>query len=168
MENQFYRLATFAKPPTFTIVLPSLQFPAYPIRIRKSEDKTEVFDLVRQQWYILTPEEWVRQHVLHFLIKDKKYPATWLAVEKTITVNGLRKRCDIVAYTRDAKPFLLVECKAPDIAITQETFDQVARYNMRLGVNLLFLTNGMHHFCCQINHQIQRYQFMPELPEFSG
>jgi hypothetical protein len=161
-------LATLTKPPPFIIVLPSLQFPAYPIRIRKSGEKTEVFDPIRQQWYILTPEEWVRQHVLHFLIQDKKYPSAWLAVEKAITVNGLRKRCDIVAYTRDAKPSLLVECKAPDILITQHTFDQVARYNMRLGVDLLFLTNGIQHFCCRINHQLQRYKFIPELPEFLG
>jgi hypothetical protein len=147
-------------------MFPPLQFPDFPIRIREAGKRTEVFDRVRQRWLILTPEEWVRQHVLHFLITEKNYPAEWLAVEKTITVNGLRKRCDIVAYKRDARPFLIVECKAPDIALSQQTFDQVARYNMSLDVQFLYMTNGIQHIYCRIDHVGKCYAFLKELPLF--
>ncbi|MGL5892083.1 MAG: type I restriction enzyme HsdR N-terminal domain-containing protein, partial [Bacteroidia bacterium] len=102
----------------------------------------------------------------HYLITEKNYPASLLAVEKTITVNSLKKRCDIVAFDAQANPLLVVECKAPDVAITQAVFDQSARYNLTLGVQLLFVTNGLSHFCCSMDHEAQRYVFLKELPQF--
>jgi hypothetical protein len=147
-------------------VQPALNFPAYPLRTRLQNNRTEVFDIVRKRWFVLTPEEWVRQHVLHYLITDKAYPATLLAVEKSITVNKLKKRCDIVAFDTQARPLLVVECKATDVAITQAVFDQIARYNLTLGVQILLVTNGLQHFCCSMDHEAQQYVFLKELPRF--
>lgn len=144
----------------------ALNFPTYPIRIRIQDKRTEVFDVVRKRWLVLTPEEWVRQHLLHYLIIDKGYPASLLAVEKTISVNGLKKRCDVVAFDSQARPIVVVECKAPEVNITQAVFDQIARYNLTLNVNYLLVTNGMQHFCCSMNHQEQRYNFLKELPAY--
>ncbi len=145
--------------------LPHLNFPHYDFRLRQ-ENGPEIFDEVRKRWTALTPEEWVRQHALKWLSAEKKYPASLLAVEKSITVNGLARRCDVVAFGRDAKPLLVVECKAPGVEITQAVFDQVARYNMTLGVPLFMLTNGLRHFCCTIDHVQKSYIFVKELPEF--
>lgn len=147
---------------------PALNFTAYPLRIRLQNNRHEVFDIVRKRWFVLTPEEWVRQHVLHYLITDKAYPATLLAVEKTITVNHLKKRCDIVAFDTHARPLLVVECKAPDVAITQAVFDQIARYNLTLGVHILLVTNGLQHFCCSMDDEAQRYVFLKEIPRFQN
>jgi hypothetical protein len=148
-------------------VQPTLNFPAYPLRTRHTGTRSEVFDIVRKRWFVLTPEEWVRQHVLHYLIADKHYPASLLAVEKTITVNNLRKRCDVVAFNTQAQPLLVVECKGPEVQITQHTFDQIARYNLTLGVSLLLVTNGLQHYCCMMNHEKQEYVFLKSLPEFT-
>jgi hypothetical protein len=145
-----------------------LNFPAYTLRMRHTGPRAEVFDIVRKRWFVLTPEEWVRQHVLHYLITDKQYPASLLAVEKTITVNNLRKRCDVVAFNTKAQPLLVVECKAPEVQITQHTFDQIARYNLTLGVNLLLVTNGLQHYCCIMNHEKQEYVFLKELPAYQS
>jgi hypothetical protein len=152
--------------PYFYPVQPALRFPAFPIRLRQTNGADEVFDPVRRRWFRLTPEEWVRQHVLHYLISEKGYPAALLAVEKTIAVNKLRKRCDVVAYNAQAQPLLLVECKAPDVPITQAAFDQIARYNLTLGVHLLLVTNGLTHYCCRMNHDAQQYVFLAELPAY--
>jgi Type I restriction enzyme R protein N terminus (HSDR_N) len=146
--------------------LPKLKFEEYPIRLRTENDSAQIFCLVRKKWLVLTPEEWVRQHVLHFL-NEKKYPASLLAVEKTIELNGLKKRCDIVAYNSLAQVVLLVECKAPDVSITESVFDQAARYNLTLKADLFFLTNGLKHYCCKMNHETKAYVFLKELPDFS-
>ena len=106
-----------------------LNFPTYPIRRRLLNDKPQLFDIVRKKWVAFTPEEWVRQHVLHWLITDKKYPAGHIAVEKQIDLHGTVKRCDILCYTTDLRPVVLVECKAPDVTLTQAAFDQIARYD---------------------------------------
>ncbi|CAN5433617.1 type I restriction enzyme HsdR N-terminal domain-containing protein [soil metagenome] len=146
--------------------LPRLNFPQYEFRLREKESRPEVFDEVRKKWVVLTPEEWVRQHTLKWLTEEKKYPASLLAVEKSITVNGLTKRCDIVAFNRDGKPVLIVECKAHDVEILQTVFDQAARYNLTLNVNLFLLTNGINHFCCRADLEQKSYIFLKELPVF--
>jgi type I site-specific restriction endonuclease len=148
------------------VSFPELNFPPYPFRLRLQDGKHEIFDEIRKKWLLITPEEWVRQHAAKWLSSDKSYPASLLAIEKTIRVNGLSKRCDIVAYGKDAKPLLVVECKAPGVQITQQVFDQAARYNMTLQVPLFLLTNGRTHFCCQVNHVKQEYVFLKELPVF--
>ncbi|MEO5645451.1 MAG: type I restriction enzyme HsdR N-terminal domain-containing protein [Bacteroidia bacterium] len=147
--------------------LPRLNFPHYDFRLRENNSRPEIFDEVRKTWVTLTPEEWVRQHVVKWIVEEKKYPASLLAVEKSITVNGLTKRCDVVAFNREGKPVLVIECKAHDVEISQSVFDQAARYNLTLNVNLFLLTNGINHFCCVADHAKQSYNFLKELPDFS-
>jgi type I site-specific restriction endonuclease len=147
--------------------LPQLNFPTYQFRLRENNSRMEIFDEVRKKWVAVTPEEWVRQHAMKWLVEEKKYPASLLAVEKSISVNGLTKRCDIVAFDRNAKPILIVECKSADVEISQAIFDQAARYNMTLNADLFLLTNGLRHFCCTIDHDQKIYNFIKDLPEFS-
>ncbi|WP_010522520.1 type I restriction enzyme HsdR N-terminal domain-containing protein [Aquimarina agarivorans] len=145
-----------------------LAFPAYTFRVKNSENKTTIFDIVRKKFVVLTPEEWVRQHVLHQFIFDKKYPLTLINVEKEIKVNNTRKRYDIVVYNPSGSIHILVECKAPKIKITQQTFDQVARYNLTLKGNYQMVTNGLEHYFCQIDYENEAYHFIPELPPYSS
>ncbi len=143
-----------------------LMFPAYSFRVKNSENKTSIFDVVRKKFIVLTPEEWVRQHVVHFLITDKNYPLSLINVEKVIKVNGTIKRYDVVVYNSDGSIHLLVECKAPKIKITQQVFDQIARYNLTLKGNYQMVTNGLFHYYCQIDYENEAYHFIPELPAF--
>lgn len=141
-----------------------LNFPKYSFRLKNSENKSAIFDDIRKKFVILTPEEWVRQHVVRYLLKEKNYPVSLTNVEKVIKVNNLVKRYDIVIYNSDGSIFLLVECKAPHIKITQETFDQIARYNLALKAEYLMLTNGINHYYCIMDFINQRYVFLEELP----
>ena len=115
---------------------------------------------------LLTPEEWVRQHVIQFFIESKKYPASLINVEKQLVVNNLKKRYDVVIYNSDASIHILVECKAPKINLTQEVFDQIARYNMQLQANYLMLSNGLRHYYCKMDYQEEKYIFLSEIPDF--
>ena len=143
-----------------------LNFPLYEFRFKNSENKLYIFDIVRKKFVSLTPEEWVRQHTIQFLLKEKKYPQSLMNVEKQIQVNQLTKRYDIVVYRSDGSIFLAVECKAPQVKITQQIFDQIARYNMTLKAENLMVTNGLHHIFYQIDYVNQRYVFLEELPDF--
>lgn len=115
---------------------------------------------------MLTPEEWVRQHFVQFLINELDYPASLIAIELGIKVNELSKRCDIVLHGSDGQPIMVVECKAPDVRISQETFDQAARYNISLKVPYLVVTNGMQHFCCKINHIEGDFHYLKDIPTY--
>jgi hypothetical protein len=119
-----------------------LNFPAYEFRFKNSENKVQIFDVIRKKFVVLQPEEWVRQHLVHYLISEKKYPSSLINVEKQLTVNGLKKRYDIVVFNSDGSIEILVECKAPKIAINQITFNQIAQYNMNLNANYLMVSNG--------------------------
>ena len=143
-----------------------LNFPLYEFRFTNSENKLYIFDIVRKKFVSLTPEEWVRQHTIQFLLKEKKYPQSLMNVEKQIQVNQLTKRYDIVVYRSDGSIFLAVECKAPQVKITQQIFDQIARYNMTLKAENLMVTNGLHHIFYQIDYVNQKYVFLEELPDF--
>ena len=143
-----------------------LNFPDYSFRFKNSENKVSIFDDIRKKFIILTPEEWVRQHTIRFLLIDKKYPKSYLNVEKTITVNGTKKRYDIVVFKPNGELFLLVECKAPEVTISQQTFDQIARYNLKLNADYLMVTNGVNHYFCEMNLEEEKYLFLKELPEF--
>ncbi|WP_412463774.1 type I restriction enzyme HsdR N-terminal domain-containing protein [Flavobacterium mekongense] len=143
-----------------------LNFPDYSFRFKNSENKVSIFDDIRKKFIILTPEEWVRQHTIRFLLIDKKYPKSYLNVEKTITVNGTKKRYDIVVFKPNGELFLLVECKAPEVTISQQTFDQIARYNLKLNADYLMVTNGVNHYFCEMNLEEEKYIFLKELPEF--
>ncbi|AZQ58326.1 type I restriction enzyme HsdR N-terminal domain-containing protein [Maribacter sp. MJ134] len=144
-----------------------LNFPSYDFRVKNSQNKALIFDLIRKKFIVLTPEEWVRQHVVIYLINDKKYPQSHINVEKQIVINGLKKRYDVVVFNPDGTIHLLVECKAPEIKISQETFDQIARYNLDLDATYLMVTNGMSHFYCQMSKSDEKYQFLKQIPEFS-
>lgn len=143
-----------------------LAFPSYNFRIKNSENKTAIFDIIRKKFVILTPEEWVRQHVIHYLINEKKHPQSLINVEKELKVNGTKKRYDIVTYNSDGSIYLIVECKAPSIKITQLVFDQIARYNLVLNSELLMVTNGLSHYFCNINYKTEGYSFLRELPNY--
>lgn len=145
-----------------------LNFPAYPFRFKNSENKVAIFDDIRKKFVILNPEEWVRQHVLRFLTDDKKYPLSYINAEKNIKINGLNKRYDAIVFQPDGSIFLLVECKAPDVAITQKTFDQIARYNLTLKAKYLMVTNGINHYFCQMDFENQKYVFLKDLPEYNA
>lgn len=144
-----------------------LEFPAYHFRFKNSENKVHIFDEIRKKFVVLQPEEWVRQHVVHYLIKDKKYPISLINVEKQLKINGLTKRYDVVVFNRDGTIELLVECKAPKIPITQEVFDQIARYNTALGARFLMVTNGLAHYYCKMNILEEKYQFLVDIPDFN-
>lgn len=144
-----------------------LNFPSFSFRFKNSENKLSIFDEIRKKFIILTPEEWVRQHVVWFLISEKKYSKNYINIEKSITINKRKKRYDIVVYKPDGSIFLLVECKAPDVVITQETFDQIARYNLVLKADYLMITNGLEHFFCQMDFIEKKYTFLQELPNFN-
>ncbi|MDG1822355.1 MAG: type I restriction enzyme HsdR N-terminal domain-containing protein [Flavobacteriaceae bacterium] len=141
----------------------ALAFPPFGFKTKSSENKRYIFDVIRKKFVLLTPEEWVRQHVLSDLI-DKGISKTRLSVEKQFEVMGQKKRFDVVVAGKNASIALLVECKAPTIPITQATFDQIARYQLAFNATYLMLTNGMQHFYCQIDPEKQSYQFIEHLP----
>lgn len=145
-----------------------LNFPAYTFRFKNSENKVAVFDEIRKKFVVLTPEEWVRQHVVQFLLSDKNYPKSYINVEKVLKINGITKRYDAVVFKPDGSIFLLIECKAPEVPISQNTFDQIARYNMTLKADYLMVTNGLNHYFCQMNFENEHYQFLRELPDFKN
>ncbi len=116
---------------------------------------------------VLTPEEWVRQNFVQFLIEEKKYPISLIALEKQLTINNRKKRTDILVFNTDGKPDIVVECKAPAIKITQATFDQIARYNLTLKANYLIVTNGLEHFYCKMDFENETYIFLKTIPEYT-
>jgi len=144
-----------------------LSFPAYDFRFKSRENTIYIFDIVRKKFVVLQPEEWVRQHVVHHLILEKLFPKSLISVERQLIINGIKKRYDIVVYKRDGGIHILVECKAPEIRITQQTFDQIARYNMELRADYLMVTNGMSHFYCKMDFTGQKYHFLEHIPDFS-
>lgn len=143
-----------------------LNFPNYSFRFKNSENKTAVFDEIRKKFVILTPEEWVRLHTIQFLMDEKKYPKSHINVEKQLKIGKLVKRYDIVVFKPEGNIHLIVECKAPYIKITQETFDQIARYNLSLRASYLMVTNGLEHFYCQMDYVGEKYHFLQEIPAF--
>ena len=145
-----------------------LNFPTYSFRFKNSENKVSIFDEIRKKFILLTPEEWVRQHVVQFLLQDKKYPKSYINVEKLIKINDLSKRYDVVVFQPNGEIFLLIECKAPEVAISQQTFDQIARYNLVLKAKYLMVTNGLNHYFCQMDFKNEKYVFLKELPEYSN
>ncbi len=145
-----------------------LHFPSYNFRFKSSENKISVFDEIRKKFVILTPEEWVRQHVVHFLMKEKNFPKSHLNVEKLLLLNKISKRYDVVVFNKDGSIHLIVECKAPHINITQETFDQIARYNLSLKADYLMVTNGLKHYYCRLDYENEKYLFLKETPDYSA
>ena len=146
--------------------LPKLNLPNAALKTKLVEGTTQVFDAVRKKYLVLTPEEWVRQHFIHYLNKEKNYPFGLMGVEKMVKYNSLKTRADIVLYTADGKPNVIVECKAPNVKITQDAFNQIAKYNYKLRVKYLVVTNGLQHFCCEMDYENNKITFLEEIPEY--
>ena len=143
-----------------------LNFPKYSFKVKTIENKRMIFDSFRGKYVPLTPEELVRQNILQFLVQEKKFPKSWISNEVTVELNQMRKRCDTVVFNKNSQPLLIAEYKAPNVAITQETFDQIATYNFKLNVDYLIVSNGISHYCCKINYADHKYVFYKEIPSF--
>ena len=146
--------------------IPQLNLPNAALKTKLVEGTTQVFDAVRKKYLVLTPEEWVRQHFIHFLNSEKKYPFGLMGVEQMVKYNGMQTRADIVLYTTDGNPNMIVECKAPSVKITQDAFNQIAKYNFKLQVDFLVVTNGMQHFCCAMDYENNKIIFLEEVPAY--
>ncbi len=143
-----------------------LNLPTYKFKIKSTENKFSIFDIVRKKYVSLTPEEWVRQHIIHYLIEEKKYPISLIAIEKKITINNLTKRPDILVFNTHGLPHIVVECKASSVPITQNAFDQIARYNLKLNANYLIVTNGLIHYYCEMDFKNEAYVFLKNIPNY--
>lgn len=141
-----------------------LNLPPYDFRRAEREGKEMIFDAVRKKYVRLTPEEWVRQHFVQYLVQDRGVPAGLIAVEKRFAFEGMPWRADVVAHGRDGAALLLAECKAPGVAVTQDAFDQAARYNRVVSAGVLVVTNGLDHYCCR--REAGTYRFLDRLPRF--
>jgi hypothetical protein len=153
---------------SYVIAMQTLNFPEFQFRMSTEGDRKLIYDPIRRKMVRLTPEEWVRQHVIAYLTGLKGYPIGLLGVEKQIVLNGLMKRFDIVAFNNSGSPIVLIECKAPYVLISQKTFDQAARYNLQLNARIFFITNGLNHFCCLLDPIANNYQFLEEIPPYSS
>lgn len=145
-----------------------LNFPQYEFQIREKTGKLTIFDPVRKKYVSLTPEEWVRQHVIQFLNREKQFPLSLISIESEIRLYRTRKRFDIAVFDRNGNPQLIVECKSPSVAVTATVLDQVVRYNMALKVGFLMLTNGIQHIYCQVDKKDNSIRMINDLPDFSG
>jgi len=148
-------------------VVQKLNFPTYSFRLKNRENKRFIFDDIRKKFVVLQPEEWVRQHCINYLVVQKNYPKTLINVEKELKINALSKRYDIVIYNSDGSIHLIVECKSPKININQETFDQIARYNLTLNATYLMVTNGINHYYCAMDFETERYNFLKDIPDYT-
>ena len=143
----------------------ALSFPQAELKLSRKEGQVFVWCIIRKKSLVLTPEEWVRQHLIHFLIQEKQIPIGLIAAEMAIEINQLSRRCDVVVFGKDGKPKLIVECKAPEINLTEKTFNQIAQYNAALNVDLLMVTNGLQHIVCQIDRENSQLNYLEELPD---
>lgn len=144
-----------------------LNLPTFDHKINRTRDGLQIYDRLRRKFVALTPEEWVRQHFVEFIITHKGFPQSLIANEIGITLNNTRRRCDTVVYDNTASPLVIIEYKAPSVEITQATFDQIVRYNMVLQAKYLIVSNGLNHYCCSIDYTNQTYQFLKEIPSYS-
>lgn len=149
------------------IQLPSLNLPPIEPTLQEKEGKMMIFDTLRKKYLILTPEEWVRQHWISFLIKNLNYPKGLLALEKGLTYNQLQKRTDLVVWDKEGNPYLLIECKAPQIKLTQRTLEQACLYQKKLQTKFLILTNGIQHINLgwdEKNQIFDQLKYFPQPP----
>ena len=144
-----------------------LNLPSFDINVKKIGGKLSILDPLRRKFVALTPEEWVRQHFVNFLLKEKGYPAALIANEIQIDLNKMKKRCDSVVYNRDLSPLIIIEYKAPDVDITQQVFDQIVRYNIVLKVKYLIVSNGLNHYCCIMDYDKQSFNYLSDIPNYT-
>ena len=145
-----------------------LNLPHYQFNIKKNDKGALViFDHLRQRFITLTPEEWVRQNFVRFLIEEKQFPTALMENEVSLLQNGIKRRCDTLVADIEGKPFVIVEYKAPSIPITQSVFDQIVRYNMVMKAKCLIVSNGLQHYCCKIDYENNSYSFLRDIPNYS-
>ena len=142
-----------------------LNLPSYPIKIKEEKGKQFIFDSIRKKYLVLTPEEWVRQNFLQFLIQEKQCPQGLVVIEKGLKLNELQKRADALIY-KDSIPLVLIEFKAPSVKITQEVFEQIGRYNSIFKVPYLIVSNGLEHYCAKINFKENNFEFLKDIPSY--
>ncbi len=145
-----------------------LNLPTYEIKIAQLGNKQVIFDFLRRKYVALTPEEWVRQHFVHYLVEHKGYPAGLMGNEIELSVGEKRLRCDTVLYNKVAAPQMIIEYKAPHIKIQQKTFNQISAYNLLLKVDYLIVSNGMQHICCKMDYANQKYYFLEDIPDYQN
>ena len=143
-----------------------LNLPPFEIKLRGTKAQPQIFDILRKKYIALTPEEWVRQHFVHFLVEHKGYPAALMANEIQLKVGEKTLRADSVLYSRDLKPRMIIEYKAPHIPITQKVFDQISIYNMLLHVDYLVVSNGLQHYVCKMDYNDKKYLFLEDIPDY--
>lgn len=146
-------------------ILP-LNIPLYTVKITSKDNKSYIWDILRRKHVILTPEEWVRQQFVHYLVHEKGYPVSLMNNEISLSLNNTCKRCDTVIYNRDLTPLVIVEYKAPHITIKQQVFDQITRYNIVMQVPYLIVSNGLKHYCCKVDYSNKSYCFLREIPRY--
>lgn len=144
-----------------------LNFPAYDFKISEMDGKSYIFDIIRKKNVVLTPEEWVRQHIIRFLIENE-YPQSLISVERQIVFNKLKKRFDILVYNNNATPLMLIECKAPDVKLSQETLNQIALYNTQFKVDYLFISNGLKHLICRYDKELNKFTALENFPSWNS
>lgn len=146
----------------------ALNLPTFELKMKDDGSKKSIFDVIRRKYVTLTPEEWVRQHFVHYLMEQLGYPQELLANEVEVSLNGMSRRCDTVLYNRDLKARMIVEYKASNIPITQNVFNQIMRYNMVLHVDYLVVSNGIDHYCCKMDYSTNSYTFLTEIPKYEA
>ena len=153
----------------FAVLFHSMQklnLPEINATLKKEYGKVWIFDMIRKKYIVLTPEEWVRQHFIHYLIHELHYPRSLFRIESSLTYNKLQKRSDILIFDRAGKPWMLIECKSADIRLSQKAFNQVAVYNMTVNAKYIAVTNGMVHFCCEASVDGKDATFLESFPPF--
>jgi hypothetical protein len=145
----------------------ALNLPSFETKICERDGKQQIFDPIRKCYVTLTPEEWVRQHFVHYLTDQKGYPSSLMGNEVSIMLNGMKRRCDTVVYDRQLQPRMIVEYKAPGVKITREVFAQISRYNLTLRVDYLIISNGLQHYCCKMNYTNNSFTFMQDIPDYN-
>jgi hypothetical protein len=143
-----------------------LNLPPYPIKVKEHQGRCQIFDFLRRRYVALTPEEWVRQHFVHFLIEHKGYPKGLLANEMELRIGEKHLRCDTVLFNKALEPQMIIEYKAPDIELSQRVFDQISVYNMLLHVDYLVVSNGFQHYCCRMDYEHRQYTFLQSIPDY--
>ena len=143
-----------------------LNLPEFEFRIKDEKQKKLIFDEVRKQFVVLTPEEWVRQNFIKYLVEYLQYPLGFLSIEHNLKINTLQKRCDIVVFNQQLKPVIIIECKKPEVKIDQKVTDQIVRYNYKLKVPYLIMTNGLKHYCVGVDYEKASIQYLDNIPKY--
>ena len=143
-----------------------LNLPTFEMKVSGTRQQPKILDVLRRKYVAITPEEWVRQHFVHYLIEHKGYPQSLMANEIQLAIGNKKLRCDSVLYDRSLKPRMIIEYKAPTVNITQKVFDQITIYNMLLHVDYLVVSNGIKHYCCRMDYENQKYLFLDDIPNY--